>query len=173
MIAILVSLNTLMAAQSSKPGWAMFRSKGGWSILYPKGWVISSCIACPDPTTPGVFDLFAPKEIDGTSQISVNVDSFDSLPDSNLEDRLASIESALKSGRVRVSEKKQTVHGLLAMSVLYRHSSTGWEIEHTLIAAGAKTYIITCQEFGPGQIEMLPNFDLCRKMRASFRLQNP
>ena len=100
----------------------------------------------------------------------------DSPRSSDLEDRLASIEPLIKPGPTpsqRIREKKLAVNGLLAVSVLYRNLSSGWEVEYTLIPAGAKTFMIACQEGKPGPIESQPDYIQCVKMRDSFRLQKP
>jgi hypothetical protein len=173
-LAIAAILAVSLVGQGSRIVWKTFNNRAGWSMIYPGDWKVGNCHACPNPTDPGSFAIFTPRGKNFPQPIQVNVMPYDSPPDSTLDDRLSQLEPFLVVGpypskRLRI--KRITLNDVSAVTVRYLDSSSGAEIDYTLVPAGAETFLISFFPGKPGPIEDRSSYADYLKMRNSFRVK--
>jgi hypothetical protein len=167
---MLVGLNLCAQTPSA---WKLFKSRGGWSISYPKQWRVSSCRSCKDPTAPGVFVDFFPPTMK-TDEGWVMVEPLRDRPSRTAEDDWLSNISKTANVNAQISKEKMRVDRFPALKVRYR-TKDGDEMESVYVAARSRTLVVdfNADQSGnrPGApLETLPNYQSYRQMLDTLRI---
>lgn len=130
-LLLTVVIHGSKAVEPHGTSWKKFRNRDGLSILYPAQWGVTSCHACPDPSEPGVYADFAPRQT--SPSISVGVYPDDRYMDLPLKERLRKLEARLRPGETeRLRVRDFLLNGLTARTILYQNTISKYQSEFTI-----------------------------------------
>jgi hypothetical protein len=171
--AMLILLGLCMSAQP-RSEWKLFKSRGGWSISYPKQWEISSCRSCKDPTAPGVFVDFFPPGM-RTDEGWVMVGPLQDKPSGMTtdDDWLGKI-SKTNNVNKQIAEEKVRLNRIPALKVRYRTENRE-EMESVYLAVGSRTFVVNfTSDLSANRsgvpLESFPNYRCYLKMLDTLRV---
>lgn len=149
----------LHSGQGDSSRWRTFSSHSGWTINYPKSWVIGSCRACPDPTIPGVFvALSDPQERNSVVLIEQLAEK---PPAISVEQWLRHVEGTANLSQ-RIEDQWTLLGGQRALRVTTR-SLNGTTSETVYVVRGSQTFSVLASDIDNAVFDVT-----YRKMRSTF-----
>jgi hypothetical protein len=162
LVAVLLVVCHAAAQSASKAaqtaGWKTFASRAGWTVRYPRGWRVSSCRACDDPSDPDVYVTFEGR----SAQALIMIEPLSSKPpDKSIDEWLIEVATATVLNP-RVQHAWVVVDHQRALKVLSRNPDST-KSESIYVVRGSKTLAIRGADLGS------PYYPTYQQMLATFK----